>query len=173
MKKSIWFTICMILVFLCTGCKAAGGENGAAQVPEGDLAEIIDQIYEKKDPGISVVTVAIEQSDPDMVKMYTGLDSADSIREAAASESMLGSQAYSLVLVRVTDEKETAAVAKAMREGIDQRKWVCVEADDLQVVGSGDLVMLFMVSSDFSDTVTSDAMVEAFRDVCGGTLTVE
>lgn len=174
-KKTLWLMICMMLVFLCTGCGSTGGTNGngTASVPEGNLADIVEQIYDKKDPGIDGVTIPIELSDSDMVKMYTGLDSVDAISEAVASESMMGVQAYSLVLVRVIDEDETAEVAKAMRAGIDQRKWICVEADDLQVVGSGDIVMLFMVSSDFSDTVTSDEMVDAFKEVCGGTLTVE
>ena len=60
-----------------------------------------------------------------------------------------------------------------MKAGINPRKWVCVEADDLQVVASEDVVLLLMVSSQLSDSVTSQQIVDAFREVCGGTLTVE
>lgn len=174
MKRKVWMIVCTILVLLCTGCGNAAGNNGnSTQGPEGALTDIVDQIYGKKDPGIDVVTLPVELTNADMVKAYTGLDNAEAVAEAVASESMMGSQAYSLVLVRVQSADETAGVAKAMREGIDQRKWICVEADDLQVVGCGDVVMLFMVSSEFADTVTSAEMVEAFKEVCGGTLTVE
>lgn len=175
MKRIVWMMVCVMLISLCTGCGTRTGDNGSQGTlgAEGELTDIITQIYEKKDPGIEVVTAYVDLSNADIVKMYTGLDSADGIQEAVPSEAMMNSQAYSLVLVRVVDEDEAAEVAKAMREGIDQRKWVCVEADDMQVVGCKDLVMLFMVSSEYSDTVTSADMVEAFKEVCGGTLTVE
>lgn len=175
MKKKLWAMICILLILFCTSCGDTDKNKGSgtAQGPAGVLSDIVDQIYEQKDPGINVGTIPIDLSDADMVKIYTGLDSADAVSEAVASESLMGSQAYSLVLVRVWDEDETAEVAKAMREGIDQRKWICVEADDLKVVGCGDVVMLFMVSSELADTVTSAEMVEAFKEVCGGTLTVE
>ena len=49
-----------------------------------------------------------------------------------------------------------------MRDGINQAKWICVEADDLRVVACGDVIMLVMVSSQLSDTVTAQDMVDAF-----------
>ena len=52
-----------------------------------------------------------------------------------------------------------------MASSIDQRKWMCVEADDLQVAGWGDVVMLIMVSSDSG--LTSQSYVDAFAEVCG------
>lgn len=175
MKRKLCAMICIFLVLFCTGCRDTDGNKGndTIQGPSGVLSDIVDRIYEQKDPGIDVATIPVDLSDADMVKIYTGLDSAEAVSEAVASESLIGSQAYSLVLVRVWNAEETAEVVKAMREGIDQRKWVCVEADDLQVVGCGDVAMLFMVSSELADTVTSADMVEAFKEVCGGTLTVE
>ena len=62
-------------------------------------------------------------------------------------------------------------IAAEMKAGINPAKWICVEADDLQVVACGDVVLLIMVSSQLS--VTSQDIVDAFREVCGGTLTVE
>jgi hypothetical protein len=55
-----------------------------------------------------------------------------------------------------------------MKEGIDPWKWICVGADDLQVVARGDIVMLAMVSSELSDAVTSQDLVDAFIQVLGG-----
>ena len=54
-----------------------------------------------------------------------------------------------------------------MKNGINPRKWICVEADDIASAYAGNVVMLFMVSSDFADTVTSAQMVDAFNAVAG------
>ena len=90
---------------------------------------------------------------------------------AVVSEPMISSIAYSLVLVRVEDAKNAQSIAQQMKDGINPRKWVCVEADDLAVCGYGDVVMLIMVASDFAeDGITAQAMVDAFQSVCGGKL---
>lgn len=81
------------------------------------------------------------------------------------SEAMIGSQAYSLVLVQVNDEKDSSSVGDEMLNGIDQRKWICVEADDIQVTSQGDVILLIMVSSTMKDTVTSQEIVNAFEQV--------
>lgn len=188
MKKRVLALVCAMIMICCTGCGASnpaassdsgsasateGTESNKGTAPEGALADIVEQIYAVKEPGIGVGTIPVELSDADAVKMYTGLDSADAISEAVASEAMISAQAYSLVLVRVKDAADTASVAEEMEAGIDPRKWVCVEADDLQVVACDDVILLIMVSSELSDSVTSQDVVDAFREVCGGTLTIE
>ena len=112
----------------------------------------------------------VDLADPDSVKYMTGLDSADGIVEAAVFEPMMGSIAFSLVMVRTAEGTDAQTVAEAMKAGIDTRKWICVEADDLQVVSYGDVVMLIMVASDSG--MTSQSFVDAFAQVCGGDVTV-
>lgn len=139
----------------------------------GSLAEIIDNIYANHTPiELPLITMDLDLSDIDMVSYNTGLSSTDLITAASVSESMIGSQAYSLVLVRVADAANAEAVAQEMHDNIDTRKWMCVEADDMRVVAYEDVVMLFMVGSELNLT-TADAMVEAFKAACGGELTVE
>ena len=101
------------------------------------------------------------------LKAFTGLDNADLITEAMAFEPMMGSIPYSLVLVRAADAANAEAVADAMKAGIDQRKWICVEADDLLVTACGDVVMLIMVGSDTG--LTAQSYVDAFASVMGAT----
>jgi len=101
------------------------------------------------------------------LKAFTGLDNADLISEAMVFEPMMGSIPYSLVLVRATDAANAEAVADAMKAGIDQRKWICVEADDLMVTACGDVVMLIMVGSDTG--MTAQSYVDAFASVMGTT----
>ena len=106
----------------------------------------------------------------ELVKYNLGIDDASNVKEAAISEPMMGSQAYSLAVVRVKDAADSEKVAKEMLNGIDPRKWICVEADNLRAMTKGDLVLFFMVDSSFAETVTVDEIEEAFTTVCGGSL---
>lgn len=135
---------------------------------DGALSEIIDRIYEVKPSGLMVWTSELDLSDADSVKRQTGIEDASKVKEIYLSEAMR-SQAYSMVLVRVADSTDVKALAEEMRDGIDQRKWICAYADDLRVAAYGDVIMLIMVDSSF-DGISTDEIVEAFRTVCGGEL---
>lgn len=173
MKKCLSLILAVImLALLVSGCGGNDSEN--VKGPEGKPSEIIESIYEKKTAGeLSVLTVDVDLSDKNAVKSYLGLDSADKIKEASASESALGAQAYSLVIARVNDEADAEEIAKSMRDGIDPRKWICVEADDIRTVACGDVIMFVMVSTEYADSFTADDLADAFKEVCGGTLTVD
>ena len=120
-----------------------------------------------------VIPVDLTDSSEDglwAIKSYTGLEDASQISEAAAFEPMMGSMAFSMVMVRTAEGADVKAVAEGMKTGIDPRKWICVEADDLKVAGFGDVVMLIMVNSDSG--MTSQSFVDAFAQVCGGDVIV-
>lgn len=135
----------------------------------GTPAEIIDKIYaEYPVADLPLGTMEVDLADLDALKMFTGLSSADKIKAAAVSETMMGSQAYSLVVVKAKDAKYADDIVEEMANGIDPRKWVCVEADDLSVASAGDVVVLMMVESTFKDTVTSKNIIDAFSAICGG-----
>ena len=115
----------------------------------------------------------VEISDADALKMFTGLDSAEGIKEVAVCESMMGSQAYSLVVVKLENAADAKKTAEAMKAGIDQRKWICVEADDIKVSAKGDVVMLIMVDSEYKESISASSVTDAFKTVCGGSLDFE
>ena len=102
------------------------------------------------------------------VKSYTGLDSAEAITDAAAYEPMTGSQAFSLVMVRVAEGVAPKELARQMKDNINPRKWICAMADQIMVAGYGDTVMFIMLDSNLGKTAQS--YVDAFRDLCGGKL---
>lgn len=177
MKKIVTALLMMALVFSFAGCgsKDTGKESEtstAAQIetrPEmtQTLEEIVELIYTEHPVEFSVTTIPVDLADPDSYTTYTGLTDVSNIEEAVVSEAMIGAIPYSLALVRVKDGTDTEALAKEMAGGINQRKWICVEADDLSMAASGNLVMLVMVGSDYSETATSEEMVTAFETVCG------
>lgn len=139
------------------------------------LEDILNSIYEEKMPEFPLMNTEVDLTDENAVKYSTGLSKEDAgkVKEVLASEPAMGSQAYSLVLIRLNDVKDAETIANAVKEGIDPRKWICVEADDLRVSASGDVVMLVMVSTVFADSFTAEDMTNAFAKTAGGNLSVD
>ena len=79
---------------------------------------------------------------------------------------MMGSIAFSMVAVQVAEGADAEAVAEAMKNGIDTRKWICVEANDLMVSTSNDVALLIMVDS--NNGLTAQSFVDAFNTVVAG-----
>ena len=100
------------------------------------------------------------------IKSYTGLDSGEKIKDIAIYEPMTGSQAFSLVLLRVKNAVDAKNVAQQMKDQIDPGKWICVRADQVMAAGYGDTVMFIMLDSGLGKTAQS--YVDAFANLCGG-----
>ena len=142
-------------------------------VENASADEIINAINEVEAPEFMFGVMPVEITDADALKMFTGLDSAEGIKEASVCESMMGSQAYSLVVVKLENGADAKKTAEAMKAGIDQRKWICVEADDIKVSGKGNTVMLIMIDSEYKDFISASSVTEAFKMICGGELDFE
>ena len=167
-------TLSVSMFTACGGNKPA--ETTATTAPQvsvaGTMEELLNKIVTENPVEFmgGVIPVDLTDTSEDglwAVKSFTGLEDAASITEAAAFEPMMGSLAFSMVMVRVAPEAHAKAVAEAMKAGIDTRKWICVEANDLLVTGYGDVVMLIML--DNSNGMTAQSFVDAFATVVGGT----
>ena len=169
MKKLICIALAALLLVGLTAC----GEKAAPQkAPEGTPGELIDKIYENhKTLQLKVFTMDVDLNDPDAVRYNLGLEAADKLSAAAVSEAMMG-QAYSLAVLRVKDAADAAQVAKDVYDKVDMNKWICVGADTKTAAYCGDLVLFFMVGSQFAESATTETILEAFKTVCGGNVTV-
>ena len=172
MKKVLSVVLALALVLSMTACGGKKNQEteAAALKVEGSMEELLNKTIEKRPVEFmgGVIPVDLTDSSEDglwALKNYTGLDSAEKISEAAAYEPMMGSLAFSMVMVRVADGVDAKSVAESMKSGIDTRKWICVEANDLKVAGFGDVVMLIMVNSDSG--MTAQSFVDAFAKVAG------
>lgn len=174
MKKFLALTLTLILTL--TTLTACGSADKPANVlADKSLEDILAAVYEEKTPEFPLMDTKVDFSDADAVKYFTGLstDDAAKVKEALASEPAMGSQAYSLVLLRLNDAKDAEAIATAVKNGVDPRKWICVEADDIRVCASGDVVMFVMISSVFADSLTAEQLVDSFKNVAEGNLSVD
>lgn len=103
---------------------------------------------------MAVETRALDMSDVDAVQYNTGLADTDGITDIVISESAVGSFAYSLVYVR-TDGTNTEAVHQSLKDSIDPRKWVCVEAEAVNSIRLDDDICVVMGSAEQVDTISA------------------
>lgn len=175
MKKMISMLLALVVVFGLSACGSAAQPTEAPTEPvpayqlEGTMEELVNQVIAEQPVEFmgGVIPVDLTDTSEDglwAVKYYTGLDNAEQISDVAVYEPMMGSIAFSLVMVRANEGESPAAVAEAMKSGIDTRKWICVEADDLKIGSFGDVVMLIMVDS--ASGMTAQSFVDAFQRVC-------
>ena len=170
MKKIIALVLALVLALSMVAC--GGKTETKVENLTGTLEEIIASINEKHGAvELPLMSMTLDLADIDGLTYNTGLTAADKITEAAISEPMMG-QPYSLVLVRVADAANAAEIAKQMKDNIDNRKWVCMEADTEVAAYYGDVAMFFMVSSEFASQTSTDKMLEAFKGICAGDVTV-
>lgn len=154
-----------------------GGTADTAQPvpadPDAELAEMVDKIYEAYPVELMMPTTsALDLSDESWLTYNAGLtlEQGELVDAGVLSESMTGSQAYSLVLLRLKDAADAQTVADAMLENINPAKWVCVAADVQRVVAFDDKVLYVMANSELVDV---DALVDALPDALGVSYTLD
>ena len=180
MKKFVAMMMALAMMFTLVACGGKNAQPSPAPTTapvatvEGTMEELLNKVVEIQPVEFMGGTMPIDLTDTSEdglwnIKYNTGLDSAEGLTDAAMFGPMMGSMAFSMVMVRTAEGTDVKAIAEGMKNGIDPRKWICVEADDLQVVSYGDVVMLIMVDS--TSGLTSQSFVDAFAQVCGGSVT--
>ena len=126
---------------------------------------IAANVYSKCADAVPMMTETriLSKDDLESVTYNTGLTDITGINDIILSESMVGSFAYSLVMLR-TDGSSTAQLQQAMNEQINPAKWVCVAAEAVRSVTLDDDVVLVMGGSEQVDTIMN-AVTEAAADV--------
>ena len=145
--KKVFASLLLLVGGLCfvTGC---GNQN-----VEGTLEELMTKVYadlsdDQKPMGLTNMEVNEEN-----VAVFLGTEDIKYI-EALASESMVGSIAHSVVLVRVEDS-EVEDVKKEIEENINPRKWICVgvEEEDVIIKNKGNLIAVILVVDEQTRTI--------------------
>lgn len=142
-------------------------EETEPEVIVTDVEQKLNTIIEKQPMQFPTMVMPLDLNDEFAVEAYTGLKSKDGIVEAAFCEAMMGSQAFSLVLVKLDDAAKAEDTAKAIQAGINPRKWICVEADDLMVVATGEYVLLAMMDSEYKADATAKSTTDLFAQEFG------
>lgn len=146
-KKLLTIVLCFIAIFMVTGC---GSKNANI---EGNLKDLMDKVYEgfkEEDLPMALQTNELTEEN---IEYFIGTKDIK-WKEAVVSESMTGSIAHSIVLIRMADDatsKDIEDAKKEIKEKADPRKWICVEAEKVYVESKGNLIILIM-SDEKADT---------------------
>lgn len=123
--------------------------SGCAKNVEGNLEDIMTKVYqtvpEEKTPmGLTNMEVNDEN-----IEMFLGTKDIE-YEEVLASESMVGSIAHSVILVRTKDNADVEKIKTTISENINPRKWICVgvEKEDVIIKNKGDLIIVIVVEDE-------------------------
>lgn len=148
-------------------------ETGAELTADAELSGMVDKIYEAYPVELMMMTTsAVDLSDESWLTYNTGLTAEQGalVDAGVLSESMTGSQAYSLVLLRLKDEADAQTIADAVLDNVQMNKWVCTMADKARVATFGDKILFVMSNSELAD---ADALMAAVPDALGVTFDYE
>ena len=147
MKKILGLLTALVLTLTLTGC----GEKNV----DGSLEEIMNKVYasipEEERPMMLMNTEVTKEN----VEMYLGTADIE-FEEALASESATGSIAHSVVLVRVKKGANVETIKEKIENSINPRKWICVEAEEVEVESKGNLIILIMSSEKNAEKIETE-----------------
>ena len=153
-KKVIW-TIVAIVAVVAIAVVVVVFLKPVEKNVEGTLEDIMAKVYS----GISEENLPMMLGnipvDSENVEGFLGTTEVN-YKEAVASESMVGSIAHSVVLVRMNDAKEADAAVETIKASVNPRKWICVEASNVIVKSKGDLVILIMSNETLAPTLEAN-----------------
>ena len=144
----------LIGLFCLTGC---GSQN-----VEGTLEELMTKVYD----GISEENLPMGLTNMEIneenIEGFLGTTDIE-YTEAIVSESMVGSIAHSVILLRTKDTKNIEEIKNTIKESVNPRKWVCVgvEKEDVIIKNKGDLIIVVIVEN----TETREAIEKGFDEL--------
>lgn len=135
--KKISLSLIILGTLFFTGC------TSKVQNIEGSLEEIMTKLYE----GISEEQLPMALSNIEItnenIESYLGTSDIE-FESALASESMVGSIAHSVILVRAKENQDIEALKTKIEESINPNKWICVTAENVIVKNKGNLILVIM-----------------------------
>ena len=135
MKKKLLLVVILMGALFLTGCGNI----------EGSLEDIMAKVYANIPENERPMMLMNTEINDENVEYFLGSKDIE-YEEALASESATGSIAHSVVLVRVKDNANVELIKEKIENSVNPRKWICVEADEVEVESKGNLIILIMSS---------------------------
>ncbi len=126
------------------------------------LAFIAANVYSLSPDNVPMFTdgIALDLTQTDTVKYYTGLTDTTGINDIIISESGVGSIPYSYVMLR-TDGSDVAGIQEKLGSSINPAKWICVSAEKVATVALDNDVVLIMGYTDTVDAIMNATITAA------------
>ena len=166
MKKIVSSILVLVLALsMFAGC-------GAKTNLEGTTVEILEKFNTNATTEVDgVVTpveiggVVTEEIPTDNVKYFSGLTEEEYelyIESGARSDAMITVNPHSMIILKVKDGVDAVEVAKKVFDGIDPRRWICVQPAGVYVNTSEDYVFMIMSNDEWMP-----ALITAFETLSG------
>ena len=147
MKKFLLFLFALIISVTLVGC--------ANKNVEGSLEELMTKVYSTLKEDETPMMLTNMEVTAENVEGYLGTADIE-YEEALASESATGSIAHSVVLLRVKDNTDVEKVKEKIKNSVNPRKWICVEAEEVKVESKGNLILLVMSNKTATDKIVTE-----------------
>lgn len=148
MKKILILAVAAVMALSLAACANGGADSSQ---PDMTLQEQMSAILE----GVELPNVQNIEITDENFEMYFFTPPVEGA-EALVSEPIIGSIAHSVGLVRVKDAADAEGVAASIRENMDPRKWICVEAEKTEVIAHGDTVLMVMSTEDAATAIAAN-----------------
>ena len=175
MKKTIIAiaVVAIIAVIIVVAVMFFGKEKEKTNVQTGvqiqtaeEMQKTLNDINTKlQDKLPSLEIHEVDMTDELSVTAMTGLKSKENVEAVVASEPFMSSQAFSAVMVKVSENANIEEMKQEMLNNIDTRKWICVEAEKVWVTNYGNIIFLVMSSEEWGKPVYDE-----FKSAVGGTV---
>lgn len=133
--------LCAFVALLCVvGLTGCGNKNVS-----GTLEEIMEKVYADIPQEERPMMLTNMEINEENVESFLGTKDIE-FEEALASEPGVTSIAHSVMLIRVKDNANVEAIKEKLENSVNPRKWLCVEADDVEIESKGNLIIVIMSS---------------------------
>lgn len=136
----------------------------------GDIKKMLKTIYKNLANELpELTTEEINLKESELVESLTGLKSTDDINTLIVSEPVMGSQALEVAVIKTKEKTDVEAMMQNIKDNVDMSRWICVSAEKLYVVSSGDVIFMVMADSDWAKSIY-DEFVKYVDNKVGKTL---
>ena len=120
----------------------------------GDIKKMLETIYKNLANELpKLTTEEINLKESELVESLTGLKSTDDINTLVVSEPVMGSQALEVAVIKTKEKTDNEAMMQNIKDNVDMSRWICVSAEKLYIVNSGDVIFMVMADSDWAKSI--------------------
>ena len=136
----------------------------------GDIKKMLKTIYKNLANELpELTTEEINLKESELVESLTGLKSTDDINTLVVSEPVMGSQAIEVAVIKTKEKADITSMMQNIKDNVDMSRWICVSAEKLYIVNSGDVIFMVMADNDWAKSIY-DEFVKYMDNKVGETL---
>lgn len=120
----------------------------------GDIKKMLETIYKNLANELpELTTEEINLKESELVESLTGLKSTDDINTLVVSEPVMGSQALEVAVIKTKEKTDITSMMQYIKDSVDMSRWICVSAEKLYIVNSGDVIFMVMGDNDWAKSI--------------------